>query len=318
MAFTVAPLHNLSLTAGTVIPFGKFTIQDVPEWLIKEPILTDLSRHDRDGVHSATQALVSEYEADSYGHPDPEWTGVQPKGIQDLRWQSALLANMSIWMVMPSPVCVTCGFHALTSLGGRQLDSPIINHIDHETTLFCHERDFPNRPTVQNLKVAAKLFEALSTAPRKSVVWPALRAFWAALSSYPGDLRYPLYWQGLESLFGSDNEVYGVSKRLRDRISYFLGENAKDQQAIHDKVKACYAVRSEIVHGRWEDSEFHAVHMYDTECIVRTVVRHIADKAGMLALFLSPERDAWLEAWVASKAFTPPPFPPNVTSVSAP
>lgn len=307
VSFTVVPIHNLNLPPGTVIPFGKFTIQDVPEWLLKAPILNRLSEHDRVDVHRAKQALVSEYEADSYGCPDPEWTGTQPKGIQDLRWQSALLANMSFWMVMPSRVCVTRGFHALTSLGGRQLESPVINYIDHETTLYCHERDEHNIPTVNDVKKAAKLFGTLSTVPRRNSVWPALRAFWAALTSYAADLRYPLYWQGLESLFGSDTDTSGVSKRLRDRISYFLAANVKDQNDLHDKIKACYAERSNIVHGRWEDNqEFHDVHMYLTEAIVRTVVRHIADKPGMLGAFLSPKRNHFLEAWVKSKAFTPP------------
>lgn len=195
MSFTVVPLHNLALPGGSIIPFGKFTIQEVPAWLLKDSILKDLSSHDRAGVQRATLALVSEYEADSYGFPDPEWRGTKPKGSQDLRWQSALLANMCIWMVMPSPVCLTVGFHALDSLNGQELDPPaIIGPIERETTLYCHERDFSNRPTIQNLKVAAKLFETLSTVPRKNAVWPALRAFWAALSSYPGDLRYPLFW----------------------------------------------------------------------------------------------------------------------------
>lgn len=306
MSFTVVPLHNLHLAPGTVIPFGKFTIQDVPEWLRTAPILADLSMRDRSFVHRAQHALVSEYEADSYGYPDPEWTGAQQKGIQDLRWQSALLANMSIWMVMPSAVCLTCGFHALTPLEGRQLDDPFIIDV-HETTLFCHERDVDRAPTANDLEKAGKLFETLSTVSRKNSVWPALRAFWAALTSYPADLRYPLFWQGLESLFGSETDTSGVSKRLRDRISYFLADNHYTQLELHDRVKACYAERSAIVHGRWEDSrEFHDVHMYTTEVIVRTVVRHIADKPGMLDNFLSSERDAFLEAWVNSKAFVPP------------
>jgi hypothetical protein len=77
MSFTVVPLHNLNLPAGSRVPFGKFTIQDVPEWLLKDDILKDLSEHDRKGVHRAKQALVSEYHADTYGFPDPEWTGTQ-------------------------------------------------------------------------------------------------------------------------------------------------------------------------------------------------------------------------------------------------
>jgi hypothetical protein len=310
MSFTIVPLHNLNLPVGSRIPFGKFTIQDVPDWLLSDHFLERLSAHDRAGVQRAKHALVSEYHADTYGFPDPEWTGTQPKGIQDLRWQSALLANMCMWMVMPSPVCVSVGFHALTWLEGRELEEPISSAVEQETTLFTHDRDFHNRPTPNDLKKAAKLFETLSTVPRKSAVWPALRAFWGALTSNPGDMRYPLFWQGLESLFGSDTNNYGVTKRLCDRISYFLADNAKDQVKLEAQVRACYAKRSDIVHGRWEDSEeFHKIHMYDTECIVRTVVRHIASKPGMLGAFLSPKRNTFLESWVKSNAFVPPPFP---------
>ena len=75
-------------------------------------------------------------------------------------------------------------------------------------------------------------------------------------------------------------------------------------------MKACYSVRSEIVHGRWEDSqEFHDIHMYTTEAIVRTVLRKMVDTPGMLGAFLSPDRSDFLETWVQSKQFTPPPLP---------
>ena len=100
-----------------------------------------------------------------------------------------------------------------------------------------------------------------------------------------------------------------MSRRLRERISYFLAGNAKDQKDLYDKVEVCYGTRSDIVHGRWEQNAEFEEQMYVTEAIVRTVVRHIADKPGMLGAFISPERDDFLEAWVRSKAFTPPPFP---------
>jgi Apea-like HEPN len=310
MSFTVVPLHNLDLKPGTVVPFGKFSIQPTPGWLLNDSIVKDLSSHDRSAVQNAKHSLVSEYEADSYGFPDPEWAGTQPKGIQSLRWQSALLANMSIWMVMPSPVHLTVGFHALTNLGGQQLDTPLPNVIEREPHLFCHQRDFENRPMLKDLQIAAKLFETLSTVSRKNSVWPALRAFWGALTMLPGDMRYPLFWQGLESLFGSDTDIYGVTKRLCARISYFLADNEKIRLKLDAQVNACYEKRSDIVHGRWEDSEeFYKVSMYDTECIVRTVVRHIANKPGMLGVFTSPKRNTFLETWVKSKAFTPPSFP---------
>jgi hypothetical protein len=68
----------------------------------------------------------------------------------------------------------------------------------------------------------------------------------------------------------------------------FWADNAEDQIKLEARVRACYATRFDIVHGRWEDSEdFHKVHMYDTEGIVRTVIRHISDKPGMLGAFIS-------------------------------
>jgi Apea-like HEPN len=312
MAFTVVPIHNLNLLSGTTIPYGKFNVQNVPDWLLKDSILKTLSERDRQSVQLAKHALISEYEAYSYGHPDPEWTGQQPKGIQNLRWQSALLANMCMWMVWPSTVCITVGFHAMTRLDGHPepLDPPFVQATERETNLFCHERDFHNVVEPKHVVTAAKLFEALSKVQRKNAVWPALRAFWGALTAYPGDMRYPLFWQGLESLFGSDTDNRGVTKRLCDRISYFLADDVIAQKKVEGQVRACYAKRSDIVHGRWEDSEeFHKAHMYDTGCIVRTVVRHIATKPGMLGAFLSPKRNDFLEAWVKSKAFIPPPLP---------
>jgi hypothetical protein len=190
MALTVVPIHNLNLPAGTVIPFGKFKILDVPKWLLEDPILQTLSEHDQKSVRTAKHALVSEYHADSYGHPDPEWPGTQPKGIQDLRWQSALLANMSIWMIMPLPVCISVGFHALMTFNGQQLERPIVYGPEHETTLFCHERDFHNPVTVAHLTKAATLFETLSAVSRKNSVWPALRAFLGSSRLLSG--RYPV------------------------------------------------------------------------------------------------------------------------------
>ena len=95
MSFTVVPLHNLSLPAGTQAEFGSgFMLQDLPEWVKKEPILDDLSRHDRQSVLDAKYALVAEYEASAIGESDPSWKGRDPKSIQALKFESVILANI--------------------------------------------------------------------------------------------------------------------------------------------------------------------------------------------------------------------------------
>ena len=310
MSFTVVPLQGLGLPTGSAIPFGtKFVLQDVPEWLKQdESYLKDLSREERRDTLDAKQALVSEYYANSFGYPDPEWTGQQPKGIQNLRLQSAMLANMSIWLIQPTPIRFTIAFHALTHLESRVIDPPVIMHSPSTPPLWCHPRDGSNPILPRHLIEAAKLFERLSIVPRKNDIWAALRAFWAALASYQPDYRYPLFWQGIESLFGSD-KTWKVSLRIRDRLSYFLADTPATREEICDMVEACYKTRSEIVHGRWNEGPELDDRIYETEGIVRTVVRHIADKPGMLGAFLSPKRDDFLEAWVRSKSLTPPPLP---------
>jgi hypothetical protein len=142
----------------------------------------------------------------------------------------------------------------------------------------------------------------LSTVPRKN-------AFWAALTSFVPDLRYPLFWQGLESLFGPENDRSKATNRLRQRISIFLADNQNDRDHLSDMVNAGYDLRSKIVHGRWDEGADFRTRMAGTEAIVRTVVRHIIERPGMLGVFTSTKRDAFLEAWVNSKSFSPPPFP---------
>jgi hypothetical protein len=311
VSFTVVPLHNLDLPEGSRIPFGaKFIIQDIPEWVKKDTgTLNDLARDDRRSVLRDKQALVSEYEAHSYGHPDPDWKGTNPKGIQELRYQSAFLANVAIWLVQPSPLCFTAVFHALTRLDGRELDEPIINRTDRQGPFYCHPDEQSNKVTWQQLVEAAKLFEALDAIPRNNAVWSGLRALSGALASYYADYRYPLFWQGLESLFGSDTDKGQISERLRSRISLFIADTPKGGKEIYDMVKACYAMRSEILHGRWENDPAIDARMTDTESIVRTVLRNLIDTPALLAIFTSKKRNTFLKAWETSKSFAPPPMP---------
>ena len=321
MSFTVVPLHNLDLPAGSRIPFGKtFVLQDVPEWLKQDKhILNDIGRTDRDLTLTAKHALISEYDADSLGFPDLDWKGPKPRSIQSQRFQAAFLANMAIWLVQPSQVCFTVGFHALTRLdGGQEIDPPFIVQTERQGPYYCHPKDVSNPVSPKDMIKAAEIYELLESVPRRNPVWAALRAFSAALLSYYPDYRYPLFWQGLESLFTADTQERGVTKRLRDRgvtkrlrdrISYFLADNAQDQRNLFKKVGDCYETRSKIIHGRWDEGPEIESRMADTENIARTVVRHILETPGMLGAFISLKRNGFLEEWAKSKSFVPPEFP---------
>jgi hypothetical protein len=313
MAFTVVPLHNLRLSSGTRIPFGtKFVLQNVPGWLKKDSYVDQLSRLDRMATLQAQHALVSEYSAAAIGEPDPAWKGRKRRSIQDLRFQAAYLVNIAIWLQMPSPVCFTLGFHALTNdSAGRPYERPAVLSSDRIEPFYCHPNEEHNEVSANHLVKAAELCERLETIPRNNALWSGLRAFSGALSSYFADYRFPLFWQGLESLFGSDTDRYGMTKRLCDRISYFLADNESDRMNFYQMVNDCYDMRSQIVHGRQadhgdeEDPEIDN-RMEKTEAIVRTVVRHILKKPSMIQAFVSKGRNDFLQAWVDSKQFIPP------------
>jgi hypothetical protein len=266
MSFTVVPLHNLQLPKGTRIAFGKgFILTDMPEWLLADKMaMADVGFDDRHLTKNASQALVAEYEADSWGYPDPDWKGINPKSIQDLHFQSAMLANMAIWLIRPCPIRFTVGFHALTRLTGRELDQPSIQPNSREDPLCCHPRDLHNEVSVQHLARAGRLHIELLKIGRLNSVWEALRAFWAGLTMYPADYRYPFFWLGLEALFGDEDHSRGFSKRLCQRIALFIADNKHDAKSIYKKASLCYGMRSTIVHGRWKNHPGLEDVMYDT------------------------------------------------------
>jgi hypothetical protein len=123
-----------------VFPFGKFTIQGVPKWLLKDSILEDLSKRDRDSVRQATHALVSEYNANSWGHPDPEWTGTEPKGIQEPPLAIRALSEH-----------VHVDGHAITR---SHYGWVCRAHSDRTAAVRSprHHRDVDNRPTIEELE----------------------------------------------------------------------------------------------------------------------------------------------------------------------
>jgi hypothetical protein len=207
MSFTVVPLHNLSLPEGTEIPFADgFVLCDLPEWLREDRMLDNLSLHDKTSILQTKNALVAEYEAASIGERDPAWTGTEPRSIQHSKSQSAILANLALWLRQPSPVCFMASFHAIS---GKILDrvelQPIVQETGIETPLYCHPDDFENRPSIEQIAMAEKLHAALLAIPRKNSVWTAIRAVWAGLTMYSGDIRHSLFWIALEALFGSDD-----------------------------------------------------------------------------------------------------------------
>jgi hypothetical protein len=304
MAFTVVPLHNLHVPAGTRIPFGNtFVLQDTPEWLKKDQgILASLSLHDRQSALDSDHALVAEYHAAAIGEPDPSWAGKSPRSIQQVKFQAAILANLALWIRQPSTVCFTVGFHALAwNVPGEADKVPIIQQTESHAPLYCHPNDAGNPVEVKHVAKAGELYSVLAGVPRDNPVWEAMRSTWAALTMYSADRRYPFFWMALESLFGS-NDANEIGYKLAQRISFFLADTPDVAKELFRKVKACYKMRSTIIHGRWKNDPKIDDVMADTEAIIRTAFRHLLENPQLLTTFISKERDQFLEDFVFSNA----------------
>jgi hypothetical protein len=311
MSFTVVPLHNLELPADTRIEFGAgFVLQALPSWVREEPILKGLSRRDREGVLAAKFALVAEYKAAAIGESDPTWKGEEPRSVQKVKDDAAIMASIAIWLTQPSMVCYTGIFHATSwAVPGSEDALPVIQQIEIQTPVYCHPKDVENQVTVSHLGTAARFHTILVDIPRKNPVWEALRSTWAALTMYSADRRYPFFWMALESLFGADDAAE-IGYKLAQRISFFLADTPDDARELFKKVKACYRMRSIIIHGRWKDDPKIDEVMYTSEAIVRTVFRDLISNPDLLRTFISRHRDKFLEDWVFSRKTDRPPYPP--------
>ncbi len=127
---------------------------------------------------------------------------------------------------------------------------------------------------------------------------------------YARDIRYLLFWVGLEALFGSD-DGREISYKLAQRIAFFISDSPADATKTFREVKACYAMRSQIAHGRWEDTPTFDDRVEDTERFARTVFLKLLADEKLLNIFLArQQRDKYLEEFVFSNA-GPFPVPPT-------
>jgi hypothetical protein len=318
MAFTVVPLHNVELAAGTRIPFGNdLVFQDTPSWVKEDrSFLKYLGHHVEYSILNAHHAFVAEYEANSIGEPDPEQIvkdGEQQQTIQQAKTRLAIVGNFAIWLRQPSPVCFTVSLHAclwgqfpnhtdkLPILQQSETLEPLhFRPWEKSKPLYCHPKDVNNPITASHIVRAAEFYPTIRSIQKGNAAFVALRATWAALTSYAVDERYLWFWIALEALFGPEDSNE-LSHKLAERIAFFIAESPEGAREIFHKAKKCYGVRSKIVHGRWKSSPEIDQLMEDTEAIVRTSFRHIIEKPGLLSIFTSKQRDEYLTNLVFAK-----------------
>lgn len=273
-------------------------------------MLKNLSYTDRQSIPLARSALMAEYEAASIGDPDPAAAPGGPKSIQGRKFNAVLLANFALWLAQPSKACFTTVCHGLhCDVPGQSAKQPIIQQIERQNPMYCHPSDIANAVSLEQAIEAGRMHSILLSIPRSNPVWRAMRMYWAALTNSAADIRYSLFWIGLEALFGPDGNTGEITYKLSQRAAFFISETHQAARVVFTKAKKCYAMRSKIVHGLWEYDPSIDITMADTEMIVRASCLRLLNDPEMLKTFMSKKRDQFLEDWVFSRFSDPPPYP---------
>jgi hypothetical protein len=292
--FSVAPINHLTVEPDCSHHMGLgLALAPLPEWVRGDEMMKRLSENDQQGIKEARHAFVAEYEAASLGDPDPNWCGPKPKSIQDSKTELCILANLAFWLSRPSRACFTLVIHAPV------FEAPVAQQINCHRPLLCHPNDMKNVFSIDDIELARTLHVGLLKIPRPNPIWTAAHSAWIALHMNVPEVRYALWWIALEALFGP-SDARELSYRLAQRISLFLAASRIEAKATFPKVKAAYAFRSKIVHGRWHRSPKSDEFMADTEQFARLSLNRILCDAELAKTFYQSEREAYLDDLVFS------------------
>ncbi len=254
--------------------------------------MNDLSFAHRDFINRSPYAMFVFYSAEALGTPDPKWTGLGNRSIQDAKHETLNLTNLAIWLANP------CSF-----------SFDIIFHIDEFKTeknirAIRQVRDFePHLNYVKtflqqsDLSLAKKLHGTMLGIPRQSVIWISLYSLWNALREPEWGTRYTLLWIALEALFGPE-DGREITFRLSQRIGFFLGKSRSESFEVFERAKLLYKWRSKVVHGlrlsKLKEQESISV-SYDTEMLLRKSLVKILNSPKLRSKF-SSSREKYLDS----------------------
>lgn len=275
------------------------TLRAAPKWLTDEQDWhSELGFVDREAVQGATTVFFAEYEADALGSPDPNWTGREPRSIQNTVAVNMALSSLALWIARPS--ALSCG---IIMHFEADRDEPFLRSAGMLNSIRVMNAEAGNELTDQDFQIAAPLATALVAMPRGGALWTAISMLLRSLPERQIEIRYLLHWVALEALFGPDSGGETVHQ-LSERIAFFLGATPDEKREHFATAKSLYEIRSKIVHGR-EPKKFigdqSLQKIGETEQIVRLALRKILLDHELTSRFASNARNDYL----AGLAFTP-------------
>lgn len=291
----IAPVVPLSALPNRGHAIGPgMTIAATPEWA--KPYLKS-ARRDLGQLETLDSpiALVSTFEADSFGDPDPTWTGTNRRSKQDTAEAAIHAAAAALWLARPSPLhfeVIVIGEVAPT--GGSSAQS--IRPFQPFRPLPAHEKA---TLSMTDLAVADTLATAIRSVPRPSALWTALRFLTFALCEAEWEIRLLHHWVAIEALFGPEDRQR-IHKRISARVARLLNSSDDKQGSVAYRIVfESYEWRCAASHG----ARFVGLTpekadriLLEAESLLMSCLRKILEDPALAATFGSGNRDAHLDS----------------------
>lgn len=287
--YTVAPVSGLYVNGGTKVELAEgLLLTPMPDWAKKDEMSAGLAERDRTAILQAGAALVSEYDADGLGSPDPAADDGK-SSIQQRKQLLCTLANLAFWIRRPTRAQFSIVFHAPDFGSG-----PSVQQILQFPPLLYHPETISTSLKDADFENIARFHEVLASVSRDTALWNALWATWTALTTRSEPVRYSLLWIALEALFGPE-DGREITLRLAQRIAFLIGESPSEKKELFRAVKSAYSLRSKIVHGRWKEGSGGLEKMAELELIVRKALGILLKNDGLRGTFASKRREEYLD-----------------------
>ena len=293
---TIAPILYSDIEKKIALPFelgNGVHLIPLPDWLKEDTMTEYLNYNKRDQlINYANYAIEVTYDANSYGEPDPDWKGKDPRSLQNRAVEFIHLCNIAIWISNP------CDFrYELIYNVYEQNEKWNFKAYSEYIGLKPHKKYMNYKLNMQDLLLAKNLLDVLTKIQRQSPVWVAIRSLWRALTEDTWEVRFLLMWIALEGLFGPDDPKE-ITYRLSQRLALFLSsEDKKNAKPLYDVIKKAYGWRSKVVHGMRlnnlpEDDSDDI--LYNAEKWIRLSLVKILSDPKLLTMF-NENRETYLD-----------------------
>lgn len=282
---TFAPLEPHWVIPSTIrLPYDfseDVTLCRWPTWVKEDDPSDDLRSQLRDKIDSDDPTCIQiKYLASALSYEQRDAT------------QQIFLLHLALWLIRGTPLYFDVIAHA-EHFHAHWITRHIVSYNPARSLPAYQGASF----TLDDLERAKALFHVMLTLQKDGTVRAALTSAMRALVEGTWELRYLLFWLGLESLFGP-NDGREITFRLSQRAALFLETDGGKAEEIFKEIKKSYGWRSKIVHGLriTKLGQDESLKLLDElEVIVRRSLMAVLSSETIAAVFDGEGREQYLD-----------------------